>query len=215
MALRADYCSLEELKAFMRIPDEDTADDVELELAITTASRDVDVTANRSFGLDDPAVARIAKATYHPSMTDEFWRRWTVDLPADISSTTGLVVKVDGDDDGAFETTLTLTTDYLLYPWNAAADGMPWERIVLTGGVSAPRGIRPVEVTAKWGWAAVPDPIKLATKIQAQSIVRGGRDSPLGVAGSPEFGNEMRLSTKLHPDAALAIRDYVKLWGVA
>lgn len=213
MALRADYCTAAELKAFMRV--DDTVDDVPIGLAVTAASRAVDQVANRAFGLDEPAVARIAKASYHPIRSDEFYGRWTIDPDADISSVTGLVVKTDSDDDGTFETTLTITTDYRLWPYNATADGRPWERIVLTAGGTAPAGIRPVEVTAKWGWAAVPADIKLATEIQAQTILRGGRDSPLGIAGSPEFGNEMRLSTKLHPLAAELVRPYVKIWGVA
>lgn len=214
MGLRdTDYCTADELKAFMRISD--TVDDVPVGLAVTAASRAVDQLANRAFGQDDPAVARIAKASYHPAPGDEFYGRWTVDPDADISDTDGLVVKTDADDDGVFETTLTLDVDYRLWPYNAAADGRPWERIVLTAGVAAPVGLRPVEVTAKWGWAAVPDDIKLAAEIQAQTILRGGRDSPLGIAGSPEFGNELRLSTKLHPLAAERVRPYVKVWGVA
>lgn len=213
MALRADYTSVADLKVFMRI--EDTTDDAAITLAVTAASRAVDRAANRSFGQDDPAVARIAKATYHPSQGDEFYGRWTVDPDADISTTTSLVVKTDSNDDGVFETTLTLNTDYRLWPYNAPADGRPWERIVLAAGGTGPAGIRPVEVTAKWGWAAVPPDIKLATQIQAQTILRGGRDSPLGIAGSPEFGNEMRLSTKLHPLAAELVANYFKIWGVA
>lgn len=218
MALRADYCTASELKAFMRITD--TADDTAIGLAITSASRAIDQVAGRSFGQDDPAIARYYSATRgsgssHPAGTnDPFAGRWTLDVD-DVSTTTDLVVKTDSADDGTFETTLTINTDYRLWPYNAAADGRPWERIVLTAGGSLPTYLRAIEVTAKWGWTAVPSDIKLATQIQAQTILKGGRDSPLGIAGSPDFGNEMRLSTKLHPNAAELVRPYVKIWGVA
>lgn len=217
MALKADYCTSAELKAFMRITD--TVDDTAVALAITSASRAVDQVAGRSFGQDDPAVARYYSATpgsgaFHPpGRQDPFAGRHTVDTD-DISTATSLVVKVDADDDGTFETTLTISTDFRLWPYNAAADGRPWERIVLTAGGSLPTVLRGIEVTAKWGWVTVPSDIKLATEIQAQTILRGGRDSPLGIAGSPEFGNELRLSTKLHPNAAELIRPYVKMWAV-
>lgn len=219
MALKADYCTSAELKAFMKVTDAVT--DAQIALAITSASRAVDQVAGRSFGQDDPAVARYYSATpgtgsrHLYGTLDPFAGRWTVDPDADISSTTGLTVKTDGDDDGTFETTLTIDTDFRLWPYNAAADSRPWERIVLTAGGTLPVALRGIEVTAKWGWISVPADIKLATMIQAQTILKGGRDSPLGIAGSPDFGNEMRLSTKLHPNAAELVRPYVKLWAVA
>jgi hypothetical protein len=44
-----------------------------------------------------------------------------------------------------------------------------------------------VQVTAQWGWAAVPDSVKQATKILAAEIFRL-KDAPLGVAGFNDFG---------------------------
>lgn len=218
MALKADYCTASELKVFMRI--NDTADDTAIGLAITSASRAIDqVTGRAGFGQDDPAVARYYSVnpdgSCHRNRNDPFYGRHTVDPDADISSVTGLTVKTDGDDDGTFETTLTINTDFRLWPYNAAADSRPWERIVLTAGGSFPTALRTIEVTAKWGWSAVPSDIKLATEIQAQTILKGGRDSPLGIAGSPDFGNELRLSTKLHPNAAELVRPYVRQWAFA
>lgn len=212
----ADYCTSAELKAFMRITD--TADDNQVALAVTAASRMIDQAAGRAFGQDDPAVARyydtFTDTNLHPAGSpDPFAGRWALET-LDISTTTGLVVKVDQDDDGTFETTLTINTDFRVWPWNAAADSRPYERIVLTSGGSFPSWLRTVEITAKWGWAAVPTAIKNATLIQAQTILKGGRESPLGIAGSPDFGNDLRLQTKLHPVAAEAVRPYFKMWGV-
>lgn len=215
-SLLADYCTSADLKAFMRIAD--TVDDTQIALAVTAASRMIDQAAGRSFGQEDPATARyydtLTDTTWHPPGTlDTFAGRWALEVD-DISTTTSLVVKVDQGDDGVFETTLTINTDFRLWPWNAAADGRPYERIILISGGSFPSMLRTVEVTAKWGWSAVPSAIKNAALIQAQTILKGGRESPLGIAGSPDFGNELRLQTKLHPVAAEAVRPYVKLWAV-
>lgn len=217
MALKSDYCTAVEFRTWARISD--AVDDTAIGLAITSASRAIDQVTGRSFGQDDPAVARYyslaADGMYHRNPADPFYGRYTIDTDADISSTTGLTVKTDLDDDGVFETTLTINTDFRLWPYNAAADSRPWERIVLTSGGTLPTPLRTIEVTAKWGWTAVPSEVKFATEIQAQTMLKGGRDSPLGIAGSPDFGNEMRLSTKLHPEAAEAIRHLVKLWAFA
>lgn len=83
-----------------------------------------------------------------------------------IATLTGVVVKVDSDNDGSFadETALVDGTDYELLPRDAAdrAEAVPWTEIRLTGwgsyGTTWPVGAR-VQVTAEWGWPAVPEAI--------------------------------------------------------
>lgn len=211
-----DYCTAVELKAYLRI--QDTVDDAELGFAITAASRAIDHAMGRPFGVDSSPVARYF--TYQPVAraalaVDELGGRQALDV-VDISSTVGLVVKVDADDDGTFETTLTLNTDYRLWPWNAAADGRPWERIVLSAAQAFPHVVRGVEVTAAFGWASVPVVVKQATLLQASRFFKR-RDAPFGVAGSPEMGSEMRLLARLDPDVAVltGLHPYRRIWGVA
>jgi hypothetical protein len=36
------------------------------------------------------------------------------------------------------------------------------------------------------------------------------RDSPYGVAGSPDLGSEVRLLSKVDPDVAVSLADYVR-----
>jgi hypothetical protein len=59
-----------------------------------------------------------------------------------------------------------------------------------------------------------PAPVKLACMLQASRLVKR-RDSPFGVAGSPEFGSELRLLSKLDPDVENLLRPYRIPWTVA
>lgn len=86
----------------------------------------------------------------------------------DIGSTSGLVIKIDDDNDGsvADETALT-SSDYQLRPLNAASMVQPesYNQIHLPAWSSRgswPRGVL-VSVTAVWGWPAVPEQIVSAT----------------------------------------------------
>ena len=49
MALTNAYCTLNQVKASLRIPVSDTVDDDLLELAINSASRDIDQATERQF----------------------------------------------------------------------------------------------------------------------------------------------------------------------
>jgi len=128
MAITNGYCTLDELKPELRIPVLlDTTDDTRLEVAIAAASRQIDAHCGRFFWRD---------ATVH---TREFYaneyRRCEVD---DISTVTGLIVQVDDDDDGVFETTLTQSTDFILRPLNAFDRNpvWPYDEIVLVRDIS-------------------------------------------------------------------------------
>lgn len=162
------YCELASLKAALQITDTDS--DLELDAARDTASRQIDgLAGRRRFWQDTAVVTR----TYYPSESVRVW----VD---DISTTTGLVVKVDQDDDGTFETTLTINTDFIVEPVNAAAQYpvRPYESIRLLGNALGAfpclaSGRPSVQVTAKFGWSAVPEPIERACIVQAKNVFKG------------------------------------------
>lgn len=201
------YASKEELKQFVGIPTADVADDTVLTLALDSASAQIDAYTDRTFGDDDTVTSR----DYMVTDTG----RLDVDP---ISTLTGLVVATDSDDDGTFETTWTLGTDYRVEPLNAAAAGVPWDRIVALGTRWFPRlSYRPgVRVTARFGWpgGTAPAAVKHATLIQASRLFKR-KDSPFGVAGSVEFGSELRLLAKLDPDVESLVRPYRRSWWVA
>jgi hypothetical protein len=200
------YATLNELKGFVGIPTADTADDTTLQSALDSASAQVDAFCDRVF-TDGSVTTRL----YTVSDTG----RLDIDP---ISSTTGLVVKTDDNADGTFETTWTLDTDFRLEPINAAAFGEPWTRLSVLGTRWFPKiQYRPgVQVTAKFGWpgGTAPAPVKHATLIQASRLWLR-KNAPFGVAGSVEFGSEVRLLAKLDPDVESLLRPYRRNWWVA
>lgn len=198
MAWAPDYVTVEELAAYLRIDDD--VDDVQLAVAITAASRAIDDHTNRQFGLVDPAVAQTYTARY-----DYERCRWVVDVD-DFQTNVGLVVVLAD---------LGTVTTFVKEPQNAIVKGRPWTRISFTDDSEfTPTGaVDEVGVIAKWGWTAVPTPVKQATLLQASRFFKR-RDAPFGVAGSPELGNELRLLAKVDPDVAVALRGYTRLRSV-
>jgi hypothetical protein len=180
------YASLAALKAELTIQDSD--DDIRLEAAINAASRQIDGWCGRRFWQDGSVVAR----EFYP---DDYR---TV-CPGDISTKTGLVVKVDTGDDGLFATTLTIDTHFLVRPLNAADEVpvWPYTEIVLTDDTStwfvqSGSGRPNVQVTAKFGWPAVPDDVTQACLIQAKNLYKATSGTYSGFQLSVDAGAVMR-----------------------
>lgn len=205
MTWAPDYCTSAELKNFVRIGDAD--DDVQVALAVTAASRAVDRATNRQFGQSAAPEDR-----FYTAVWDRKLCRWTIRID-DLMTVTGLTVHYDGDDSGDYA---DMIDEYQLRPVNAAADGRPWTEIVVRpASTTIPGGTEGgVEVHGTFGWSAVPTTIKQATLLQASRFL-SRRDSPFGVAGSPDNGSELRLLPKLDPDVALTVRPYYRWWGAA
>lgn len=58
----------------------------------------------------------------------------------------------------------------------------------------------------------VPAAVRMGTLIQAARFFKR-KDSPFGIAGSPEMGNETRLLSRLDPDVALLVSTERNWWG--
>lgn len=205
-----DYVALNDLKDHLRIPHATTADDTALAREITAASRAIDAMTGRKFGLAPAATQRLF--TYRGETVDGV----PAILVDDIASTTGLVVTVDTHLDYTYAATVTINTDFDLYPWNAAGDVRPWTAIAMrcTSATTIPRRARSVSVTAQWGWLTVPSLVEVACLIQAARwFIR--RESPYGVAGSPDLGSEVRLLKELDPDVQASLQPLVRYWGAA
>lgn len=147
-------------------------DDAQIKQDLEATSRYWDGYLHRPMGFaqDASAVARI----YYPRRGRD-GKGSHVLLVDDIASTSGLVVKVDTDDDGDFddEDALTITTDYELHPLNAAlgAEAEPWNMIVRKGALGWSLGLR-IQVTAIGGWPAVPALVRQLT-IEWTAVWRG------------------------------------------
>lgn len=203
MAWAPDYASTLDMTAYTRIPD--SADDAQIALAITAASRAVDRVCGRQFGLIAAPEAR-----YYTPEWDCKIRRWLVKFD-DLMTTTGLTVMHDPGDDGTYEATVDT---YALRPVNAAPKGRPWTHLAIltTSSAHLIDHEASVEVTARWGWTAIPDAVKQATILQASRILMR-RDAPFGIAGSPDSGSEIRLLARVDPDVAVILNSYVRWWG--
>lgn len=198
MAWQPDYATSADLKAFLRITD--TVDDAQIALAVTAASRAVDHATGRQFG----QVATPTAWTYTP-VYDRPGRCWMADI-ADLQTTTGMVVSMDG--------TTIPSASFTLEPLRATARGRAWTMIYFDSSVTSTGERGCLSITASWGWTSVPTPIKQATLLQASRFL-ARRDSPYGIAGSPAEGSEMRLTATVDPDVRVMVRPYMRFWAAA
>ena len=196
-----NYVALSELKSALGITV--STDDAFLNLAIDSAEQSINDLCGRKFTADGSASARTYRAQPYLAVTD------------DISTLTGLVVKTDTSGDGTFDMTWA-STDYQVEPLNNLLKTTPRSvnNLRAVGSYTFPvygDGLAAVEVTAKWGWRAVPDSIKQAT-LMLSSRLYGRKASPMGVIGVGDFG-PVRIS-RSDPDIAHLLMDYRRA-GVA
>lgn len=203
MPWKPSYVTDARLKAYLRI--EDAEDDAEIALAVEAASRAIDHSTGRQFGQVAAPEARLYEvALVSPGPAYESFV--SID---DLMDTTGMTAHYSNSyTDPVYDQAIT---DLTLWPWNAPAEGKPFTRLVALSGFPLGRN-RIVQVTARWGWDAVPTAIEEATLIQAARFFMR-RSAPFGVAGSPEAGSELRLLERLDPDVAVLVQAYRRHWG--
>lgn len=192
MAWAPDYATLSELKSWLRISD--TVDDVEIETIISAASRAIDSACGRQFGKVETTEARDYTARYVPGTG------WLAEID-DLHDVSGFTLLTSGD----------AITPVEFAPKNALAKGRVYTRVLfdsLPAGISEGSQID-VTATGAWGWPEVPRTVLQALKLQSSRLL-ARRDSPLGIAGSPDQGSELRLLARLDPDVELLLRGYVR-----
>jgi len=180
MAIANGYCTLAEVKAALRLTD--NVDDTLIEGAIESASRRIDgVTGRWFYKTASTAISMYPVDSYNVSTQD--------------MANTSIIVKTDDDGNGTFETTWTQGTDYQLEPLNASLNGKPYNRIVAIGGKTFSTQTNPdmplVQVTAYWGWEAVPHDIRQAAVLLS---IRGFAryNAALGVVGFADMAIQVR-----------------------
>lgn len=200
MAITNGYATLNDLKAAMRI--EDNIDDALLEIAIESASREIDGYCERTF-------YSMGTATRYYQPADSF--RVEID---DLRTLTSLETSSNGQ---TFNVTWQ-SDDYQLEPLNGFVGGLsfPYTRIMAVGSylfpIWEPRNPDSYEATVKitgvWGWASTPIAIKQATILLAMRQFKR-YDSPLGVAGFGDLG-VIRV-TRFDPDVEALVSPYRKI----
>jgi hypothetical protein len=195
-----DYITLANLKSWLRVTD--TVDDAEFPVWITAASRAIDRATNRQFGQVAAPVATVyRRAPVYDPTTGLFVLR--ID---DVQTTTGLLVNgVAYASSGA-----------TLLPDDAPLRGVPWTALGLLSWPTLSSPGAPVinTITAQWGWTSTPVQVTAACRLQV-SRWNFRRDSPAGVAGSPDQGSEMRLLARLDPDVATTLSGLTRRRAVA
>jgi hypothetical protein len=207
MALGDAYAALTDLKPHLGIPLAETVDDAALTDALNAASREIEGHCERQFNNAGATSARIfVPDNYYLTTVDDIW------------TTTGLVVQADYAFSGTYGTTLNLNSDFILEPLNGVIDGepgWPWWKIRMVNIKWFPIWIpqatvfpRPsVQVTANWGWATVPVPVKRACiMLAAQNYLM--KDAPLGTQGVNNFGP---VRVKDNPRIAAMLNRYCKV----
>lgn len=195
MAITNGYCTLNDIKAALRITD--STDDTLLELAVESASRMIDSVAERTFYNGGTATRQFA-----PMRSD------LVQIDDCRTITT---LRTSTNADYVFDQTWTVT-DFQGEPLNqlVAGQSTPFTRIRATGDYNFPTAmnIATVEVVGVWGFATVPTAIKQACVIQSAREFKRF-DSPLGVAGYGDLG-VMRVSRYLDPDVEMLVRPWMR-----
>ena len=199
----AGYISAADLKSYIGLTG--SGQDTNISNAITAASRQIDRICNRRFWQDSSVQVK----TFTP-ISNIF-----LEIP-DISTTTGLIVKLDTTDDGSYDKTLTINTDFIVMPTNpillgtGSGEHKPYTEIRILNTRSSerfdPSIINNVQITAKYGFAIVPEAIEQATRIQALRLFKR-KDTPYNVFGNDETGT-IELFNKFDPDAMALLKDY-------
>jgi hypothetical protein len=198
MAITNGYCSLADLKAALRV--QDSIDDSLLELAIESASREIDGYCERVF------YSTTGTRVYAPTNV------FTVTTDDIISVTT-----LKSSSDGVTYDITWATSDYQLEPLNGVAGGLvtPFTRIRATGNYLMPSFSvgtfyeleALIQVVGVFGWSAVPAAIRQATVILAMRLFKR-LDAPLGMI-SNDLGS-MRVG-RFDPDVEALVAPFRKV----
>lgn len=187
------YTSLASVKSSLGKLTADDRDSLILQ-AIAAASRLIDQRTGRYFYADTTATARTFVVGRRTTLVDLD----QVVMVDDISTASGLAVAVG--DTGSYGT----STGWEPGPDNALVYGQPFTQLRARVGWLPP--YTRVQVTARWGWPAVPDQIAQAAQLLAARLYRR-KDSPQGVIGSADWG-VMRVS-RIDPDVEALIAPFV------
>lgn len=201
MAITNGYATLAELKSSLTITDSD--DDALLELAITSTSRMIDDFTGRFFYANGTVGSPVIRY-YTPNDP------WTLAVDDYVS------ISEIATDDNFNQTwsTVWAASDFLKEPVNNSLRGWPYTRLLATGRYVWPYYLpQACKITGVWGWPAVPAEVNQACIIQSSRIfVR--KQSPFGIAGTPELGT-VRLSSRLDPDVQAFLRPINRNNGLA
>jgi hypothetical protein len=196
------YLTPTQLKATLDMSGTSFAD-ADVTLALGAASRAVDEITGRRFWLDTDATS----TRYYTPRSAKLLQ---IDDLAVLTS-----VAIDRGGTGTYTETWTQNIDFVLEPFNAAAENpvRPYETVrvrFLSGRWLPPYIERSVQVKGQFGWPAVPDDVTAACGILASKLLRRSREAPFGIvmAGIDAVA-AMRIG-RTDPDVYMLLRDYTR-----
>jgi len=194
MSITNGYCTLADVKGALRITD--TVDDSLLEIAIESASRQIDGYCERVFYSETDTRLFTPISSY-------------ICVIDDLISLTSL--KTADDAESVYDTTWQ-TGDYQLEPLNGRAGGLdvPYTQIRAVGDFLFPTigEEATAQVTGTFGFSEVPTAVRQACIfLSARQYKR--YDSPLGVAGFSDLG-VIRVSN-IDPDIAKLLEPFCRV----
>lgn len=202
MAITNGYCTLAELKAALAIDTGDTVDDAALELAIESSSRMIDDYCDRFFYRDGTSQSPVAR--YYTPIDMYYVQIDDIVTITEIATDENLQFSWD---------TVWTTTDFMVEPINNPRKGWPYNKLLAVGAYIFIAGMpQSLRVRGIWGWSAVPKEIQTACLIQSSRMFLR-RQSPFGIAGSPELGT-VRLLAKLDADVEALIKPLRRFAGM-
>ena len=199
------YAVLSQLKGSLSIADTTDINDDLLQLALDSATEQIDAFCGRTF-----AAAGTATATrYYPA-----YKADQVEVDDMASAPTSL--SYSSNRDGVYDVPVA-SSSYALLPTNGTSDGMAWPytsiRLIDTTTFPISRGGEPtVAVTAVFAFGRVPSAIVRACIVQA-SRLHARNYSPYGVAGIGDMG-VMQIRAGLDVDVQELLLPYRKIRGV-
>jgi len=125
----------------------------------------------------------------------------------DLNGSTAVLVNVDMDGDGTYETAWTRGTDFYLEPQDADLTGKPWNAITLRrqAGRQWPQWQNAIQVVGSFGWATAPGQVTEACKILANRYLKRTRETPYGIVTVGTDQLAMARLGKIDPDVALML----------
>lgn len=189
------YTNLATVKSSLGKLTVDDRDDL-IENAIRTACRYIERRTGRVFYTAVTPTARTVPVVGFSEHRDS-WQEQVL-LVDDIASATSLAVATGSTGNWTAFTTFDTGPD------NALAYGRPITEIRAATGWLPAHGR--VQVTALWGWPAVPDDIAEAAALLARRLYRR-KDSPQGVLGNSEWG--VTRVSRTDPDVEALIAPFV------
>ena len=181
VAIGDPYATKAELKGYAEHIT-DSTDDAQIDEVLLQASRAVEHHCGRQFNKATSATAKLYYPTsWYCATVDDFW------------TTASLAIATDSSNSGTYGT-VWATTDYQLEPLNGVVDGetgWPYYDVRAVGSRRFPCAYvtqrAPLQVTAQWGWTAVPANVKVATIYLTLETFKL-KGAPFGVANFDQFG---------------------------